>query len=113
MAKKNFDKESITQIDLSSGSLIPLNKAKAMMQILSKRNDYAGAVNPAWRFCEKESDCIEIKDNCSHVDFINVEYRKDLKNLRGKELSIKSACGKYKETKNGSSQCIENFCEGM
>lgn len=101
------NKDTITKSDPKL--IHPLKNADELIKIFSKGFNEAGKLNPSWKYCHTDSECIKATNNCNKSFSINKSYKKEF-NMFMNEKSLKLKCDNIKSA-NPTLKCINYFCE--
>ncbi len=86
----------------------PLKNAGELMNVFSKQFNMPGKLNPSWKYCLKDNECIKTKNSCKSYS-INKSYKKYF----DKYLNDKSLKAKCDQTSSEAIilKCTNYMCE--
>lgn len=97
------------KISVTSGLFQEVSTAGFFIKKLDKLNVSNKSVNPTWSYCENDSECGVVKNQCQNDLVINNAYKKSF--LDSLDAEKNADCSKETFRTVIAPKCIENFCE--
>lgn len=96
------------KIDSIKGVFYEISKAGSLIKKLENKVIFDNKINPSFQYCETDSQCVGMKNECNELHVINIKYEnKPLITTRPKSQS----CAKFFRLKGDLFTCLNNFCQ--